>query len=102
MPLIAEEVQMEAEDLNPFVSDLLQKMQSGVVALGIKVGDRCQLVVGVTQDLVAKNILASKLIKEASPAIQGGGGGKEALAQAGGKNPAGLSDAFEKIRKCLA
>lgn len=102
VPLIAEEVQMEAEDLNPFVSDLLQKMQSGVVALGIKVGDRCQLVVGVTQDLVAKNILASKLIKEASPAIQGGGGGKEALAQAGGKNPAGLSDAFEKIRKCLA
>jgi alanyl-tRNA synthetase len=99
--LIAEEVQMEAEDLNPFVGELLQKLQSGVVALGLKTGDRCQLVIGVTQDLIAKNILASKLIKEASPSIQGGGGGKEALAQAGGKNPAGLSDAFDKIRKCL-
>jgi alanyl-tRNA synthetase len=99
--LIAEEVPIEAEELNPFVSELLQKLQSGVVALGVKTGDRCQLVIGVSQDLVAKNILASTLIKEASPAIQGGGGGKPALAQAGGKHPAGLKEAFDKIRKLL-
>ncbi|HEV7737594.1 MAG TPA: alanine--tRNA ligase [Chlamydiales bacterium] len=99
--LIAQEVQMEAEDLNPFVGELLQKLQSGVVALGLKIGDRCQLVIGVSQDLVAKNILASTLIKEASPAIQGGGGGKQALAQAGGKHPAGMQEAFNKIRQLL-
>jgi alanyl-tRNA synthetase len=100
--LIAQEVHMEAEDLNSFVGELLQKLQSGVVALGLKTGDRCQLVIGVSQDLVAKNILASTLIKEASPAIQGGGGGKQALAQAGGKHPAGMQEAFNKIRQLLS
>jgi alanyl-tRNA synthetase len=100
--LIAEEVHIEAEDLNPFVGELLQKLQSGVVALGLKTGDRCQLVIGVSQDLVEKNILASALIKEASPFIQGGGGGKPALAQAGGKHPSGLQDAFDKIRNLLS
>ncbi len=99
--LIAEEVSIEADELNPFVSELLQKLHSGVVVLGVKTGDRCQLVIGVSQDLVAKNIFASTLIKEVSPAIQGGGGGKPALAQAGGKHPAGLRDAFDKIRKLL-
>lgn len=96
--LITEEVHMETEDLNPFVTELLQKLQSGVVALGLKTQDRCQLVIGVTPDLIAKNISASTLIKEAAPSIQGGGGGKPQLAQAGGKNPAGLSEAFDKIR----
>lgn len=99
--LIALEVQVEAEDLNAFADELLQKLKSGVVALGIKMGERCQLVVGVSQDLVQKNILASQLIKEAAPLIQGGGGGKQTLAQAGGKNPAGLKDALDKIRQLL-
>jgi alanyl-tRNA synthetase len=99
--LIAQEVQVEAEDLNAFADDLLHKLKSGVVALGIKTEERCQLVVGVSQDLVQKNIFASQLIKEAAPLIQGGGGGKQTLAQAGGKYPAGLSDAFDKIRESL-
>ena len=99
--LIALEVQVGAEDLNAFADELLQKLKSGVVALGVKMGERCQLVVGVSQDLVQKNILASQLIKEAAPLIQGGGGGKQTLAQAGGKNPAGLKDALDKIRQLL-
>jgi len=99
--LIAKEVHMEADELNAFVTGLLQKLQSGVVALGLKTDDRCQLVIGVTQDLIDKKLLASTLIKEAAPAIQGGGGGKPMLAQAGGKHPAGLKDAFQKIRDLL-
>ncbi len=99
--LIAQEVQVEAEDLNSFVDELLQKLKSGVVALGVKLGERCQLIVGVSPDLVQKNILASTLIKEAAPLIQGGGGGKQNLAQAGGKHPAGLHEALDKIRQLL-
>jgi alanyl-tRNA synthetase len=99
--LIAQEVQLDAEDLNSFADELLQKLKSGVVALGVKIGERCQLVVSVSQDLVQKNILASNLIKEAAPLIQGGGGGKQTLAQAGGKHPAGLPDALDKIRQLL-
>jgi len=99
--LIAQEVQVDVEDLNAFADELLHKLKSGVVALGVKTGERCQLVVGVSQDLVQKNILASALIKEAAPLIQGGGGGKQTLAQAGGKHPAGLPEALDKIRQLL-
>jgi len=99
--LIAQEVHVESEDLNAFADELVQKLKSGVVVLGIKTGDRCQLVVAVSSDLVQKNILASQLIKEAAPLIQGGGGGKQTLAQAGGKNPAGLPQALDKIRQFL-
>jgi alanyl-tRNA synthetase len=55
----------------------------------------------VSQDLVQKNIHAGALIKEAAPLIKGGGGGKHNLAQAGGKDPQGLSKAFDKIRQTL-
>jgi alanyl-tRNA synthetase len=99
--LIAQEVAIDPEDLNTFADELVQKLKSGVVALGLKTGERCQLVVAVSPDLVQKNILASHLIKEAAPFIQGGGGGKQSLAQAGGKNPAGLAKALDKIRHLI-
>ncbi len=98
---IAEIVDVEPEDLNGFAEELLHKLKSGVVALGIRLGDRCQLLVTVSADMVQKNILASQLVKEAAPLIEGGGGGKQMIAQAGGKKPAGLSDALEKIRNLL-
>jgi alanyl-tRNA synthetase len=99
--LIAQEVAVEPEDLNPFAEELMQRLKSGVVALGTRSGERCQLVVAVSADLVQKNILASDLIRAAAPCIQGGGGGKQTVAQAGGKNPAGLADALETIRRSL-
>ncbi|EKE07858.1 MAG: hypothetical protein ACD_17C00496G0002, partial [uncultured bacterium] len=41
-------------------------------------------------------------IKEVAPLIQGGGGGKQNMAQAGGKNPAGLPKALDKVRELIA
>ena len=99
--LIAAEVPIGAEELNGFADDLLQQLKSGVVALGATVGERCQLVVAVSPDLVQKNIHAQALVKEAAPLIQGGGGGKQNLAQAGGKDPHGLPKALDKIRHLL-
>ncbi len=99
--LIATEVSIPVEELGPFANDLIQQLKSGVVALGAKVGERCQLLVAVSPDLVAKQVSALGLIKEAAPLIQGGGGGKNNLAQAGGKDPAGLPKALDKIRHLL-
>ena len=99
--LIATEVAVDAEDLGPFADDLMQRIQSGVIALGAKIGERCQLLISGSPDLVQKNIHASSLIKEAAPLIQGGGGGKQNIAQAGGKDPAGLPKALDKIRHLL-
>ncbi len=99
--LIATEVAIGSEELTEFATDLIQKLGSGVVALGAKVGERCQLLVAVSADLVEKQVNAAGLIKEAAPLIQGGGGGKKNLAQAGGKDPSGLPRALEKIRNLL-
>lgn len=99
--LIATEVSISSEELTEFANDLMHQLKSGVVALGAKVGERCQLLVAVSADLVEKQVSAAGLIKEAAPLIQGGGGGKQNLAQAGGKDPHGLPKALDKIRHLL-
>jgi alanyl-tRNA synthetase len=99
--LIAQEVAIDADELTAFAEELLRHLKSGVVALGAIVGERCQLLIAVSPDLVEKKIHAAQLIKEAAPLISGGGGGKQNLAQAGGKDPKGLSKALDKIRELL-
>lgn len=99
--LIAQEVSVHGDELALFADELLQQLKSGVVAVGALAGERCQLLVAVSPDLVQKNIHAHALIKEAAPLIAGGGGGKQNLAQAGGKNPQGLGLALDRIRQLL-
>jgi alanyl-tRNA synthetase len=98
--LIAKEVNIAPEELADFANELIQKMGSGVVALGLTVKDRCQLLVAISPDLAA-TLSALNLIQEAAPLIQGGGGGRAHLAQAGGKNPSGLTKALAHIRTKL-
>ena len=99
--LIAKEIAIGTEELTEFAADLILQMKSGVVALGATVGEKCQLLIAVSPDLVQKNINAQTLIKEVAPLIQGGGGGKQNMAQAGGRDPLGLPKALEKIRQLL-
>lgn len=98
--LIASIVNIDPKDFNEFAQELLQKMGSGVIALGLKLDERCQLLIAVSPDL--KDLHAGKMIKELAPLIQGGGGGKQNMAQAGGKDPSGLPKALEKIRELIA
>jgi alanyl-tRNA synthetase len=64
---------------------------------GIEDGDKCGLVVMLSDKLVKEGLDASKLIKSASKFIQGGGGGQPHFATAGGKNAAGIEDAINEI-----
>ncbi len=95
-------VSVDAELLPELVEDLIQAIQSGVIVLGIKNEGRCQLIVRVSSDLTQRGIQAVQLIKEIAPLIGGSGGGKPESAQAGGKNPEGLSEAIEKAKQWLA
>lgn len=98
---LAKTVELAPDELSILAEEMLKKLGSGVIALGSVGQDKCQLLISVSSDLISQNIHANLLIKEAASCIGGGGGGKSTLAQAGGKNPAGLPQAFEKIRTFL-
>ena len=65
-------------------------------------GDKVNLIVMATDDAVAKGAHAGNIIKEIAPMVGGGGGGRPNMAQAGGKNPAGIDEALlagvEKVK----
>lgn len=55
------------------------------------------LTVMLTDDLVSNGMNASLMVREAAKNIKGGGGGQPAFAQAGGKDPEGLSSAMDAL-----
>jgi len=64
------------------------------------VDDKVNLLVAVS-DEKSKQVKAGDLIKAIAPAINGGGGGRPTLAQAGGKNPAGIAKALQDAAEYL-
>jgi len=95
--VIAEEVaNVDREGLRQLVDSLRQKLGSGVVALGMPENGKVALIAGVTKDLTAK-VHAGKLIQALAKQIGGSGGGRPDLAEAGGKDTAGLKTALQSV-----
>ena len=82
--------------LRQVADDIRNRIKSGIVVLGTTTGEKVSLLVMVTQDLTGR-IKANELIRPVAKHVQGGGGGKPDMAEAGGKNPAGLKDALESV-----
>lgn len=100
--LLAARVKAPDMDSMRGMSDLLrERMKSGVILLGRTDGGKVNLVATVTGDLVAKGIHAGRLIKDVARIVDGGGGGRPEMAQAGGKNPAKLQEALDKAYNIL-
>lgn len=78
-----------------------QKELSDVLVLGMAQDDKANLLVAMSDDMVQKGLKAGDLIKAIAPKINGGGGGRPNMAQAGGKNPQGLADAFSEVATWL-
>jgi alanyl-tRNA synthetase len=77
------------------------RLHSGVIALGTVLGERPALVVAVTPDLVERGVDAAKLVRGMAQIVGGGGGGKPALAQAGGRDPNRLDEALSQAPRML-
>ncbi|MCB1109856.1 MAG: alanine--tRNA ligase, partial [Chlamydiia bacterium] len=101
VPILSAVVDVTRKELNDLSSDLLDKMKSGVLLLCVIEGERCQLFLRVSPDLVAQGIHANVIIKEIAQIVEGSGGGKKDTAQAGGKNTKGVIIAFDKIQEML-
>jgi alanyl-tRNA synthetase len=86
--------------------DLSDRLRQQEKAAGVIVGSvddgRAYLVINLDESLVGKGLDASQLVREIGRHIGGGGGGRPTLAEAGGKNPAGLRDALEAGKQAIA
>ena len=71
------------------------------VVIGGMAGNKPNLTVALTDDLVQAGKNAAQMVREAGKLIQGGGGGQAHFATAGGKNPDGLKSAVDKIVESL-
>ena len=91
-----------AKDLRGLVDAEKKKLGSGVVALVLKGEDgKGTVAIGVTDDLVAK-FSAADLIKHATTALGGqGGGGRPDMAQGGGPDGSKAADAVAAVRSAL-
>ncbi len=74
-----------------------QKAASNIFVAATNNGDKANLMVLVDDETIAKGIKAGDLIKPLAKLIGGGGGGRPQMAQAGGKNPAGIPDMLNQV-----
>jgi alanyl-tRNA synthetase len=94
---------IEMKDLKSLVDDGKKQLGSGVVAIvGVTEDGKAGVVVGVTSDLTSR-YNAVNLVRVASEALGGkGGGGRPDMAQAGGPDGAKASAALDAIEKAVA
>ncbi|MDR2043887.1 MAG: alanine--tRNA ligase [Clostridium sp.] len=97
--------QVSGVDLNALRElgdQLKEKLGQGVVVLLSGQGEKVSLLAMATDTAVSRGAHAGNLIKRLAPLVGGGGGGRSHMAQAGGKNPAGIAAAAAEIPKVLA
>ena len=92
---------LDAEGLRTVVDSVKERLPSGVIVLGAVTNNATSLVSAVTKDLTGR-VHAGKLIQQVAKTVEGGGGGRPDLAQAGGKNPAKLNEALESVPDLVA
>jgi alanyl-tRNA synthetase len=99
--VLATEVSIaDAKSLRDFGDKLRDKMESGIILLGSKAGEKALLLCMVTKDLAGK-FHAGNIIKELAPLVGGSGGGRPDMAQAGGTQPENLTKIFSALDKLL-
>lgn len=100
--LIAAEVQVAGMgQLRQLADTWRSKALSDVLVLATASDGKANLLVAVSDDKTKEGLKAGDLIKMIAPAINGGGGGRPNLAQAGGKNPAGIKEALSQAKDYL-
>jgi len=100
--VVAEVKSMKGSELRDLSDQLRQSKQASAVVLGSIDDGRAYLVINLDKSRVDQGADAVAIVKEAAKKIGGGGGGRPNLAEAGGKNPEGLAEAYEIAKSELA
>ncbi len=91
---------MSVKALRDLMDDVRSKIPSGIALLAMEDGDKASLILYVSKELHAK-YTAPSLIKEVAVCIDGSGGGRPDVAQAGGTKPQGIAEALQKLETLI-
>ena len=97
--------QVNVKDMNQLrqlADQWKQKAASDVLVLATANDGKVNLLAAMTPEANQKGLKAGDLIKAIAPKVGGGGGGRPDMAQAGGKNPAGINDALAEVDAWLS
>ena len=94
--LAAQVADVDMNGLRNLGDQLKDKLGECVVVLASVQDGKVNLMASVTSEAEKKGAHAGNLIKAIAGLVGGGGGGRPNMAQAGGKNPAGVEAALEK------
>ncbi len=102
MKLLAAELSgVDMNGLRDLGDQMKEKLGEGVVVLASANDGKVNLMVTATEGAMKQGAHAGNLVKAIAGCIGGGGGGRPNMAQAGGKNPAGIGDALVKAAEVL-
>ena len=93
---------VDMNGLRDLGDQLKEKIGEGVVVLASEKDGKVNLIAMATDAAMQKGAHAGNLIKGIAALVGGGGGGRPNMAQAGGKNPAGIGAAIAEAEKVLA
>ena len=92
---------LDGNALRDLADNIRNKLDVGVVVLASSLGGKASIVTMATKSALEKGIHCGNIVKKAASMCGGGGGGRPNMAQAGGKNPAGIKDAIAETAKVL-
>jgi len=99
---IAQKVDLEPNGIRDLAFKLNREIDSMFLVLGAVNGGKVTLTVMLSENLVKeKGLNAGAIIRNLAHEIGGGGGGQPHFATAGGKNPAGIDNAFAKAKEMI-
>ena len=90
---------VDMNGLRELGDQLKEKIGEGIVVIASNVDGKVNLMATATDAAMKAGAHAGNLIKEIAKLVGGGGGGRPNMAQAGGKNPAGIDDAIAKAKE---
>ncbi len=91
----------DAKALLDVVDRVKGRLGEAAILLGSAADGRVHLVASVAPELVQRGVKAGAIVKVAAEAVGGGGGGRDTMAQAGGREPEKLGEAIEAARAAI-
>ena len=80
---------------------LKAKLGDAAIVLGRAGDGRVDLIASVAPSLVGRGVKAGEIIKLAAAEVGGGGGGRDTMARAGGRDPERLDDAISAAQRAI-